>query len=132
MGRISTMKLALGFVLLVVLLPVTAAGSSRTASISFVSTSPVSVRGVGFKSHERVAVTVTTRVLRTKRVTANARGAFRVTFRGFSVPRCQPYAVRAKGNRGSVAAAKLIPECAPPAVGSPKPLHASAPQTKKP
>jgi hypothetical protein len=118
--------------LLTALLPVAAVASSNTARIGFTSVSPVSVRATGFKSGERVALTISAKVNRKKTVIASLRGGFRATFTGFSIARCQAYAVIAKGNRGSTAAAKVIPECAPP---PPKPtdlLHPIDPNPKKP
>jgi hypothetical protein len=127
------MRLALVLALFAVLLPVTAVASGSTAHVGFASLSPVSVRGAGFKSGERVTLTVSAKVIRKKAVTANSGGAFRATFKGFSIGKCQAYGVRAKGNRGSTAAAKLIPECAPPAVPGPSdPLLPNDPRLKKP
>jgi hypothetical protein len=126
------MRFALALSLFAVLLPVAAVASSSTAHIGFASISPVSVRGTGFKSGERVALTVSSKVTRKKTVTASSRGAFRATFTGFSIGKCQAYSVRAKGNRGSTASAKVIPECAPPAAPDPsEPLYPIDPPPKK-
>ena len=125
--------LALALALFAVLLPVAAVASNSTAHVGFASISPVSLRGTGFVPRERVAVTVAAKITRKKTVTANLRGAFRATFTGFSIARCQAYAVRAKGNRGSTASAKVIPECAPPAVpGTSDTLLPIDPGPKKP
>jgi hypothetical protein len=114
------------------LLPVAAVASTSTAHIGFASISPVSVRATGFKSGEGVVVTVSSKVTRKKTVTAGSRGAFRATFTGFSIAKCQAYSVRAKGNRGSTASARVIPECAPPAAPDPsEPLHPIDPPPKK-
>jgi len=48
------MRLALVLSLFAALLPVAAVASSNTAHIGFASISPVSVRGTGFVSGERV------------------------------------------------------------------------------
>jgi hypothetical protein len=108
------MRLGAVLLMFVVLLPAAAVASpTRTAHITLASLTPVSVRGTSFRSHERVAVTVSAKSTRTKTVTTGARGGFRVTFTSLSVGTCQAYAVRAKGNRGSVAFLKVTPECAP-------------------
>ena len=127
------MRLLLVLVLFAVLLPVGAVASSNTAHIGFASIAPVSVRGTGFKSGERVAVTVSAKVTKKKTVAASSRGAFRATFSGFAIAPCQAYAVRAKGNRGSVAFTKVLPECAQPGPGdADDPLNPVDPGPKKP
>jgi hypothetical protein len=126
------MRLALVLSLFATLLPVAAVASTSTAHIGFTSTSPVSVRGAGFKSGERIALTVSSKVTRRKTVTASLRGVFHATFKGFSIARCQAYAVSAKGNRGSIASAKLIPECAQPVPNGSDPLYPTDPIPKKP
>ena len=85
--------------------------SSRTAHIAITSRSPVVVSGTGFQPNERVTVNVSAKSTRRKVVTATRLGAFRATFRGFSVGYCQPYSAQAKGDRGSRASMKVIPEC---------------------
>jgi hypothetical protein len=126
-------RLLLVVALFAALLPVGAVASSNTAHIGFASIAPVSVRGTGFKARERVAVTVSAKVTKKKTVTASSRGAFRATFSGFSIARCQAYAVRAKGNRGSIAFAKVIPECAQQGPGDADyPLNPVDPGPKKP
>ncbi len=44
-------------------------------------------------------------------VIATARGALRVVFKRFTFTYCELYTIRAKGNRGSKAFVKVIPEC---------------------
>jgi hypothetical protein len=95
-----------------VLLPAGAlASSTRKAHIAVRSTSPVSIQGTGFKARERVVVTVMAKSTRTKAVRATTGGAFAVTFPSVSIGYCQEYAIRAKGNRGSTAIIRVIPEC---------------------
>ena len=77
------------------------------------SSSPVVVHGVAFHSRERVAVTVSAGETHKKFVSATRRGAIRAVFRGFSIHYCEPYEIRAKGNRGSSAFVRVIPDCAP-------------------
>jgi hypothetical protein len=126
------MRFAAILTLCAALLPVGTVAAGSTARIGFASISPVSVRGAGFKPGERVTVTVSAKVTRKKIVTASARGAFRATFKGLTIPRCRPYGVQARGNRGSIAGIKLIPECAPPAPPdtSDPPLLPSDPRLK--
>jgi hypothetical protein len=90
-----------------------AGATSLTAHITVPSLSPVAVRGTGFHARERVTVTVSANSMRRKVVTATRLGAFRATFRGFSIGHCDVYTARAKGNRGSSAVVRVIPECAP-------------------
>jgi hypothetical protein len=126
-------KLAAVLSLCVALLP-TAAGASpsRTAHVTLASLSPVSVSGTSFRSHERVAVTVSAKSTRTKTVTAGARGGFKVTFTSLSLGTCQAYALRAKGNRGSIAFLKVTPVCAPSGpTGEPDPGLPRDPNPKK-
>jgi hypothetical protein len=109
-------RLGVVLILVAALLPVAAvASSSRTARVTVPATSPVSVHGTNFRSKERVTVTFSAKGIRTKTVTANARGGFWTTFRGLTIGSCDFYTVRARGNRGSSAFLKVIPECAPQA-----------------
>jgi hypothetical protein len=96
------------------LVPAVAGASQVHARVSVVTTVPFSVHGSGFRSRERVTVTVAATSMRTKTVTATRRGAFTATFKGFSVPHCDGYTVKAKGNRGSLATLNITPECPPP------------------
>ncbi len=67
-------------------------------------------------------MTVSAKGARTKIVTTTTRGTFRATFSHVSIDTCQAYFVRAKGNRGSVAFLKVVPECAPRSLaGQPHP-----------
>jgi hypothetical protein len=110
---IPVMKFAAILVLLVTIASSTAvAGTTRArARVAVVSTAPVTINGTGFRSRERVVVTLTTTGAHRKVVMANARGAFTAKFAGVAIGYCEGYFVRAKGNRGSLAVLKLIPEC---------------------
>ena len=95
--------------------PAVAAGPGP--ALRLVSTQPLSVRGVHFKSYERVRVTqhVDTSK-RSKLVRASATGAFKVTF---DVPMAtdpclESVRVTAVGARGSEAALKLPQRACPP------------------
>ena len=105
------MRFVLLLGLVAALLPIAAAASTRAAQVAVVSHSPVTVRGTGFHRYERVVVTVSARESRTRKIYATARGSFRAVFKGYSFTYCEPYAVRAKGNRGSTAFVRIIPEC---------------------
>jgi hypothetical protein len=106
------------FVLLLALvaasLPLTAAASTSKAQVVLLSNSPVTVRGTGFHRSERVVVTVAASGVRTKKVVATTRGAFRIVFQRLKVGSCEGYTLHAKGNRGSNTFVKVIPECPPP------------------
>jgi hypothetical protein len=112
LGYAQRVRLGAVIVASAILLPAAALASS-TARLVVHATRPFSVRGLEFKSGERVSVTLSATRQRTKSVQATSRGTFTVTFPAVSLGRCQAYAVRAKGNRGSTASLKVIPECAP-------------------
>ncbi|MFL6016060.1 MAG: hypothetical protein ACJ74I_02920 [Gaiellaceae bacterium] len=103
------------FVLLLALvaasLPLTAAASTRKPEVVLLNSSPVTVRGTGFHRSERVVVTVAASSMGTKKAIASTRGAFRIVFPGLKVGYCEGYTIRAKGNRGSNAFVRIIPEC---------------------
>jgi hypothetical protein len=105
------MKIAVMLVLLAALVSSTAVAATTRAKVAVVSTSPMKIGGTGFRSRERVTVTLVTTGPYRKAVRATANGAFTATFAGVSIGYCQGYFVRAKGNRGSLAVIKLIPEC---------------------
>jgi hypothetical protein len=103
------------FLLLVLALVPSVAGASQVrARLSIVTTVPFSVHGTSFRPRERVTITLTAASVRSKVVTATKRGAFTATFKGFAVPHCVGYTVKAKGSRGSVATLSITPECPPP------------------
>jgi hypothetical protein len=89
----------------------TAAAATTRARVAVTSTDPMTVVGSGFRSHERVTVTLMTTGLHRKVVIAGAKGAFTAKFAGATIGYCESYFVRAKGNRGSLAILKVIPEC---------------------
>jgi hypothetical protein len=116
-----------------VLVATAASAAARTAHVSVMGTSPFTVRGTGFRAHERVTVTVFAKTTRTKRVTAGARGGFTAAFSAVTIGRCEGYAIRAKGNRGSIAVFKTLPECAQPGPsGQPDVLFPIDPPPKHP
>jgi hypothetical protein len=121
------MRFAIAVVCLAAVAAASATAATQKARIFVTATSPASVGGTSFKPRERVTVTVWTNTMHKKAVTANASGAFKATFAGLGLPRCQSYTVRARGDHGSVAILKVIPECPPPAA-SEQPLVPADPK----
>jgi hypothetical protein len=106
------MKIAVIFVALLATLGSSAAVASTTRPrVAVVSTAPVSIEGSWFRSRERVTVTLVAKEMHRKVITASAKGAFTAKFPGARIGYCESYFVRAKGNRGSLAILKVIPEC---------------------
>jgi hypothetical protein len=89
----------------------TAGAATTRARVAVTSTAPVTIAGSGFQSRERVTVTLMTKDLHRKVVSAGVKGGFTARFPGATVGYCESYFVRAKGNRGSLAILKVIPEC---------------------
>lgn len=75
--------------------------------------SPFTVRGTGFVPGERVTVVVAARDTWRRIVTAGQLGGFTAVFRAASIDSCQPFYVRATGDRGSRAVLRRIVECIP-------------------
>jgi hypothetical protein len=87
---------------------------SHSASLRFTATHPIALRGRGFRAGERVRLTVFAgrKIGRQKLTTPG--GAFVANFPSLRVDRCKGAAATARGNEGSVAAAKLpLPACLP-------------------
>lgn len=104
--------LALAFVLA---FGAASADASAKARVRIVDTSPFTVRGSGFEPAERVALTVAVKSRWERTVTATSTGSFVARFTGPTIGSCTAYFVRARGNRGSLAVLKVMPECpAPP------------------
>ena len=93
----------------------TASASTSTAHVSVPSLSPFTVHGTGFHASERVRVTLMANGTQWKTVSASARGRFTTAFARVKLGSCSMYTVRARGNRGSSAVLRVIPECAPSA-----------------
>jgi hypothetical protein len=86
------------------------AGGSRP-NLTIRDTSPLTVRGRHFHSHELVMLTVVTRGQHEKQVRATAAGTFTARFR-FSIRECAMYRVSAHGDGGSRALYRSpITEC---------------------
>jgi hypothetical protein len=86
--------------------------SGQKATLKLTGSAPLALRGANFRSRERVRVTLSGKVSRTKHVTASAGGAFVVRFQ-FTHDRCSAAIVRAVGAQGSRAALKLVPVACP-------------------
>ena len=86
--------------------------AAREPRLSITDPQPLTIRGVEFVPGERVMVTATIRVRRTRTVFADIRGRFVVRFRGLSVlDTCEDYVIKALGNRGTRAAIKVKVVC---------------------
>lgn len=95
-----------------------AAASRPLPALRLVSTEPLTVRGLHFRSNERVRVTQhIDSSKRSKVVRATAAGTFKVTFAVPAAidPCLESVRVTAVGGRGSEAALKLPQRACPPA-----------------
>jgi hypothetical protein len=113
--RIGVVILAvLALALAVALLGSAAIGgeSRKKATLELAGSAPLALRGANFRPSERVRVTLSVEVARTKRVTASANGAFVVRFQA-TYDRCSVAIARAVGDKGSRAALKLVPVACP-------------------
>jgi hypothetical protein len=90
------------------------ADASARARVTVVDTTPFTVRGSGFKPAERVALLVTVKSRWERTVVASSTGSFVARFTGPTVKACTAYFVHARGNRGSLAVLKVVPECPVP------------------
>jgi hypothetical protein len=110
--------------LLLICLLVLAAALSGVGSTTFAATHPslrlmdtssVALRGVGFKRHERVRVTVSSKARAAKSVDASTTGSFVVEFAGIDLNTCVGFVATAIGSDGSRATFKRAPGmCAAP------------------
>jgi hypothetical protein len=83
---------------------------STRAQLRLMTSSPVTLRGTGFKAGERVRVVTRLPGMATKRVTAGSAGSFTVHFAGSAGTRCTGFSVTATGDRGSQASFTRLPE----------------------
>jgi hypothetical protein len=93
------------------------AAAAATPALRLLDSSPVRFAGRGFAPGERVRVRASAAgSSRTRRVSAGARGRFRVTFRHLSHDRCSGLLIaRAIGSEGRRASYKRPqPQCPPP------------------
>jgi hypothetical protein len=80
--------------------------SASKATLKLMRGMPLTVRGGHFLPNERVRVTVSSELTRTKQVSANASGAFVVSF-PIALDRCSGLLATAVGARGSRARLKM-------------------------
>jgi hypothetical protein len=90
--------------------------SSGKATLKLQRTAPLTLRGARFVPAERVVVSVRGNRRQTKRVTANDRGVFVVTFPRVTYDRCDALRALAVGSRGSRAGLKTPPLLCPPSL----------------
>jgi hypothetical protein len=90
------------------------ATSGGKATLKLQSGAPLTLRGAGFVGAERVVVSVRSDRRQSKRVRANNRGGFIVSFPRISYDRCDPLFALAVGSRGSRAGLKIPPRGCPP------------------
>jgi hypothetical protein len=101
-------------VVIAIVVGFTVLGRSGTAAahptLRVIHSSPLTVRGVHFRSSERVDLTAGRRTVRAR---ASGAGTFVVTIRG--VTRCDVTRVLARGSAGSYVVVKMLasPECLP-------------------
>jgi hypothetical protein len=87
--------------------------SQRSATLKLSKGTPLTLRGAHFDPRERVRVTVSNRLKRTKVVNAGASGSFVVSFQD-SYDRCTGLFARAVGTGGSRATLKMPQLGCPP------------------
>src|SRR5687767_10698631 len=92
-----------------------AAGTPQKQTLRVVDRDPLTLRGEGFRTRERVRVTLSAPVAEHKFARATAFGTFRVTFLEVSTTRCDMVRAVAVGGQGSRGTVKLLPApaCAP-------------------
>ena len=93
------------------------ADTSARARVAVIDKAPFTVRGSNFQPAERVALLVSVKGQWQRTVVASSTGSFVTRFRGLALQQCGGYFVRARGNRGSYAVIKVMPQCPPPLDG---------------
>jgi hypothetical protein len=92
-----------------------AATSTASPRLAALDLAPLTVRGLNFRTRERVRVVLRVQgEVYTRRLTATMRGRFVVRYLSVTADQCTPYIVSALGSKGSRAALKAVPECAAP------------------
>ena len=108
----------LGALLALLVIAAPAPGASPAPSLRMAGTSPVRLAGAGFSAGERVRVRAWAGgERRSRRVRANSRGRFRVSFAGMALDPCaEVLSATATGSRGHHATLKELPKrlCPPP------------------
>ena len=92
-----------------------AAASAASPKLAIVDRGAFAVRGTTFHPGEHVLVSVNVNGKSySKRMTAGKGGGFLARFTTVFVPRCASFVVSARGDEGSRAGLRIIPECAEP------------------
>jgi hypothetical protein len=108
----------LGSLLVLLGVAAPAPGASVTPSLRIFDASPVRLAGAGFSPGERVSVRARSGgERRSRRVHANSRGRFRVSFAGMALDPCaEILSATATGSKGHRASLKPLPQrlCPPP------------------
>lgn len=85
-----------------------AVGAATAPSLRVVDTSPLTVRGLGFKPNERVTLVVAAGTRMVRHTHAGSGGAFMLRI-GADINNCAGFSVTATGNHGSHATLKRAP-----------------------
>jgi hypothetical protein len=91
------------------------ASTGQTPRLRVADSTPLTVTGVGFKSHERVRIVYSADQTSTRHTTATAAGTFTARFVGVAFQACKLHRLWAVGSLGSKAVFRMPPvPCAPP------------------
>lgn len=108
------MRLLLPLALIAALM-LPATSIARAPHLAVADASPLTVKGVGFASRERIRVVVSLRGSTAHWTTANVTGGFTVKFSAMKVDSCTAYVVHASGIHGDAAVLRVRPpECPQP------------------
>ena len=107
------MRLLIAVCVAILVAAVAPASSANKPALRVVGTKPLTVSGTNFRAFERVTVAAVTRRKHVRKVTANARGRFKLRFTAVHVGRCPDYMISAKGARGSRARLGVRSVCPP-------------------
>ena len=99
----------------VVALAAPAAASGPAPALRLMALQPLRVKGIHFRSRERVRVTYLGAIRRTRVVRARADGSFRVGFADAAADPCSSFSILAAGSTGDRARLRHrpLPACAP-------------------
>ena len=91
------------------------ASTAQAPHLRLTDSTPLTVTGTGFKSHEHVKVVYSADQTWTRRVTATAAGTFNARFADVRFQACKLHRLYAVGSMGSKASFRMPPvSCAPP------------------
>jgi hypothetical protein len=107
-------RLVFGGLLVALALVPSAVGSNQRPALQLVDRSPFVVRGMHFKTGERVTVILFAKREHTLRLGANGAGSFTANFGEVEIERCEGFRLRAVGSLGSRVVLKpFAPACLP-------------------